>query len=219
MDERAALDPQFEEVTVAEVGKESSGWSIKRSDGWSFFVPADSPVTPEVGMTMRFYGKGIGFPVRGLFLDGQQVFYRTEAEDRDHSEAEMYGATVDDLLAKWDSGRSIWSIERGGLGPGYEQCIQVMAVEFARACRKMPRTTDDEADYKSFGALCDLALAPINEGLGGVSGAQFGAAKWLAWQWCFGGGPMKLMRLAKEKGADAIQVSKHWPKAPTQVAA
>lgn len=81
-------DPAFEEVTIAEVREEDGGWSIKRSDGWSFFVPKTSPVVPAIGMTARFYGKGIGFVVRGLVIDGQTVFYRTEAQQKALAEEE-----------------------------------------------------------------------------------------------------------------------------------
>lgn len=78
-------DEQYEEVLVAEVTPEGDGkgWSIKRDDGWSFFVPPESPVEPVVGMKARFYGKGIGYTVRGLFLNGQKVFYRTPEEQEE----------------------------------------------------------------------------------------------------------------------------------------
>lgn len=77
-----ANDTQFEEVTINNVTKSTSGWEIQRSDGWSFFVPADSPVEPQVGHVARFYGRGIGFTVRGLVIDGRTVFYRTVDEQR-----------------------------------------------------------------------------------------------------------------------------------------
>ena len=79
-------DEQFEDDHIAEVSGDNSGngWSIKRATGWSFYVPKDSPITPESGMPVRMYGKGIGFPVRGLFLAGVKVFYRTEAEDQEY---------------------------------------------------------------------------------------------------------------------------------------
>lgn len=68
------------------------GWSLKFENGWCFGCPADSPVVPKPGMTARLYGKGIGYTVRGLFLDGRKVFYRTEAEDRAKNEAEQVEA-------------------------------------------------------------------------------------------------------------------------------
>lgn len=73
-------DLQYEDVTLKSVQKEKEGWSVVREDGWSFYVP-ETGVVPAAGQVARFYGKGMGFKVRGLFLDGQKVFYRTEAEE------------------------------------------------------------------------------------------------------------------------------------------
>lgn len=76
-------DNSFEEAKIVAVNGDNNGWMIKRDDGWSFFVPGDSGVTPEVNQTARFYGEGAGFTVRGLFLNGQKVFYRTKEEDQE----------------------------------------------------------------------------------------------------------------------------------------
>jgi hypothetical protein len=71
-----ANDFQFEDKKVTRVDKNS----IETDDGWLFFIPDDPQIIPEVGMTARFYGEGIGRPVRGLFLEGIQVFYKTPEE-------------------------------------------------------------------------------------------------------------------------------------------
>lgn len=123
MNDYPSNDEQFEEATISSVSKESEGWSFGRSDGWSFYVGKDSPVAPEVGMTARFYGKGIGYIVRGLFLDGVKVFYRTEAEQAGHHLVSTYGKDAQEWLSRWDEGRSVWSISMGGFGPGYEQAL------------------------------------------------------------------------------------------------
>lgn len=39
---------------------------------------------------------------------------------------------VADVLAKWDAGEAIWSVQLGGIGPGYEQTIQVLIMELLR---------------------------------------------------------------------------------------
>jgi hypothetical protein len=124
---------------------------------------------------------------------------------------------IDELLAAWDRGATIWTLDMGGMGPGYEQAIQVTAVEFARAGKDMPRTNDDQADYATFGALCDAALKKFDEQLGGITGAMYGAAKWLAWKWCFGGGPVALIEEAKKQGQGnrAIQCSSQGPRVPS----
>ncbi|MBU6231574.1 hypothetical protein KGP36_02805 [Patescibacteria group bacterium] len=127
--------------------------------------------------------------------------------------------TVDELLKQWDAGETIWTINLGGLGPGYDQAIQVSAIEFARANQKdpMPRTDDPKVDYEAWDKRCTETLHAFDEKLGGLSGAMFGAAKWLSWQWCHNGGPKHLIDRAKEQGKDdqIMQCSNIWPKVPS----
>jgi len=126
----------------------------------------------------------------------------------------MYHDDVADLLKAWDRGEVIWSISMGGMGPGYEQAIQIAAIEFAREGKDFAPTGDTKADNEAWTALCDAALARIDEALGGITGAMYGAASWLAWQWCCNGGPKRLMDRAKEQKEDhrSIQVRKDWPR-------
>ncbi len=78
-------DKQFTENVIEAVeGNTEDGWSITFDKCTCFFVPADSPIMPKPGMVARFYGKGFGYGVRGLDIDGRQVFYRTEEEDEQH---------------------------------------------------------------------------------------------------------------------------------------
>ena len=44
----------------------------------------------------------------------------------------LYPATLDEAIERWDSGRLLFSIELGGLGPGYEQAIQITGMELIR---------------------------------------------------------------------------------------
>lgn len=128
-----------------------------------------------------------------------------------------YADECREMLAKWDSDGIIWSIEMGGLGPGHEQCIQIMAVEFTRACIDLPLEgeTEDER-HKVFWAACEMAIKPINKDLGGVSGAQFGASAWLARMWLHETGPAGLIARAKAEGHEdrAIQITRAFPRAP-----
>jgi hypothetical protein len=127
--------------------------------------------------------------------------------------------TVTELLAAWDSGKSIWSIEMGGLGPGYEQAIQICAVEFSRVGKDFAPTGNNDNDSAAWERLCSERLKEINtpEAELGLSGAQFSAAAWLAWKWCHGGGPENLVQMSKKQDPTddrSIQVSRQWPKAP-----
>ena len=76
-------DEQYECCQIAEVTRKAEGWSLRFVDYVCLFCPGTSdqgePVRPEVGMTARLYGAGFG--VRGLYLNNQRVYYRTEAEE------------------------------------------------------------------------------------------------------------------------------------------
>jgi len=120
--------------------------------------------------------------------------------------------TASELVAAWDRGETIWSLSMGGLGPGYEQAIQVMAVEFARAGIGSTMPDDDMAKAAAWRAICDAVLKRIDDQIGGASGAMYGAAAWLSYQWVHNGGPEALMQRACEKGPDRmIQVSRKFP--------
>jgi hypothetical protein len=173
-------DKQFEDVNVSEARPCGAGWDITRADGWSFYVPPESPIEPQAGMTARFYGKGMGYTVRGLFLDGVKVFYRTEAEEKEHFLAQTYGTDAADWLARWDSGRSVWSVEMGGFGPGYEQAIQITAVEVIRILLTekfdTTRWSDSEAWEADRKTIEDSAFKNPTVDKLGLSGAQWGAS-------------------------------------------
>ncbi len=85
-------------------------------------------------------------------------------------------------LAKWDSGEAVWTVEMGGIGPGYEQCIQITMAEMLRymLATKPDRAIWDDKDLSKLDAFRkarDEAIYanPIIDKLG-LSGAQAGAA-------------------------------------------
>src|SRR5581483_2130454 len=117
-------DDDFREHVITHVEQGKSGYDITCDDGWSIFCGEGNKVVPEVGQIARLYGSS-GHSVRGLFVGGQRCWYRTEAEDEEYRETQLYGTNAADWLARWDAGRAVWSIEMGGLGPGYEQCIHI----------------------------------------------------------------------------------------------
>lgn len=206
-------DAQYTDVIIESVIEENKGWSIKRDDGWSFFVQSDSPIHPTIGMSARFYGKGIGHRVRGLYLDGIKIFYRTEDEDKEYSEIEMYGENSVDWLKRWDAGQSVWSIEMGGLGPGYEQCIQIAMTEILRFMIDKKYDTSQSSDKEEWQKNEDEINKmghenPIINQLG-LSGAQWGAALNLATHF-YKKGPRSIMADAIVKDRH-IQISKKFP--------
>ena len=195
-------DTEYEDDIITAVSRKSKGWSITKADGWSFWVPTDSPVEPTVGMPVRVYGKGIGYAVRGLILDGQTVFYRTEAENKEYTANQMYGKDATELLAKWDAGGNIFSVSMGGFGPGYEQALQIAVFEVLRYLLSGGTIETSENVLPSLSYL-------------GLSGSQWGAARSLANAF-YMDGPCKVL----EKFGDdrRIQVSAYFPQAPEHTA-
>lgn len=125
---------------------------------------------------------------------------------------ELYAENVTEQIRRWDEGKTIFTIELGGLGPGYEQTIQVAAIEFSRAAKDLTETTREQLEAL-FTSKCEEVLKQIDDKIGGMSGAMFGQSRWLAWQWCFNGGPKRLVERAKEQGKenDVIQCSNFFP--------
>jgi hypothetical protein len=128
-----------------------------------------------------------------------------------------------DLLAKWDAGEIVWTVEMGGLGPGYEQCIQITAFEALRFMLDSPPDWDSFADDKDkpYGErewnryLESLDEALFAEGAPckdlGLSGAQHGAAANIASVFLKNGHQRGLDMAGKDR---LIQVQKTFPAQP-----
>ena len=75
-------DDQWEEKQLDEVTDwGENGWELKFDGGWCLGAP-NGPITPKPGMTIRLYGKGTGYTIRGIFIDGHEFRYRTVPEEK-----------------------------------------------------------------------------------------------------------------------------------------
>lgn len=95
----------------------------------------------------------------------------------------MIPETVSEALNLWDAEDSVFSVDMGGLGPGYEMAIQGLAFELMRAIRDAAFTEwDNEEAMKHFEetVIEPVCLECDRKPWGGFSGAQVGAAKNLA---------------------------------------
>jgi hypothetical protein len=114
------------------------------------------------------------------------------------------------MIAAWDSGDVVWTIEMGGLGPGYEQAIQNLVVEL---CRDFQLIDDWDAETNDSLQARRDAVYDRYEEFEGYSGAQVGAATSLAVVFCRKG-PREV---ARELGDESrhLMISNHFPKAPS----
>ena len=206
-------DENFEETTIKNVEQKSSGWNLTFIDEWILFVSNEYDVIPKPGMEVRLYSEGTGHVIRGLYIDGKKVFYRNKIEQEEFNKITSYGKDAKDWLQRWDNGQIIWSIEMGGLGPGYEQAIQITTAEILRIMIESEFDHDkwDEPEKwqedKKQVTKASLANSTINNL--GLSGAQFGAAYQLAAK-LYSYGPQIVMTDEAVKDRH-IQVSKNFP--------
>lgn len=115
----------------------------------------------------------------------------------EQQEIDIYGADAADWLARWDAGQTVWTIEMGGLGPGYEQALQICAAEMLRwFVANQPeeaRFQTEEAWEKMRDAMDAVIFAEGQPCKGlGLSGAQVGAARNLA-SYIYRHGPRHMM--------------------------
>ncbi len=207
-------DTEFEDRIITEVTESDDHHSIG-TNGWWMQVSKASGVVPKVGQNARFYPQGIGRSVRGLFIDGVKVWYRTDAEDKEYREVELYGADAGEWLKRWDEGRGVWTIEMGGLGPGYEQCIHITAAEIIRYFLAEKHDSSLWIDKDIWKQVRDkmepvVLEIPVVKNLG-LSGAQWGAAVSIA-SAIYMRGPREIMTDKATKDRH-IQVSKNFPAA------
>jgi hypothetical protein len=108
--------------------------------------------------------------------------------------AQVIPDTIDEALAAWDAGEEVQTVEMGGLGDGYEMAIQCVAFELMRALRDDPdlrrmneETPDNGSFPQEFKDKLDTIVSGLDAkdangryGMGGLSGAQVGAARNIA---------------------------------------
>lgn len=117
--------------------------------------------------------------------------------------------TAKDALARWDDGKTVFTIEMGGIGPGYEQAIQCLVFEIIRGNldTKLPPESDKTALKSFWDTFGDADIHRVNDQYG-YSGAQVGAAKQIAYR-ALRDGWEKMLESAPDDRK--IQVSKHFP--------
>ena len=129
----------------------------------------------------------------------------------DEMEEYLYPKECSEALRKWDIGQPLFTVEMGGLGPGYEQCIHVMCFEIIRDWLGTPLpdfSEKTEVIRKAWSDWGDASITRVDAKLGGVSGAQAGAAKSLAYRALRDGWRKCILSAPKDR---LIQVSKNFP--------
>lgn len=129
--------------------------------------------------------------------------------------------TNEEALARWDLGEPIHVIEMGGLGPGYEQCIQIAVIELIRRFMNyksvVPATrypVDERAKKRA--AVLEDRFRKVLEEIDTahdlrLTMAQAAAAKSAAWNFLADGYKKAIEKIKVEAPDRLIMVSRHWP--------
>lgn len=73
-------DREFERTTITKVRQSGDGWEVQQEEGWSLWY-TNNGIEPEVGDTVRYYGRGFGYVVRGIVIEGKGVVrYESKSE-------------------------------------------------------------------------------------------------------------------------------------------
>ena len=196
---------------ILEIAKEvGGGYEIAlKGDFGCLLLEKPISIIPRVGMTARYYSDyRYGF-IRGVFIDGIKVYYYTKDEYKLKNIEDSYGKNAADMLKKWDEGKSVWTVSVGGIGPGYEQAIQVTMFEVLRYLIDLNCTESEfNNSWNEIYKAIDNRVTPIVSKLR-LSGAQWHAAVRLATQFYrYAPGIFFQEGLKKER---LILVNKSWP--------
>lgn len=114
--------------------------------------------------------------------------------------------TWQEAANKWKSGDSVWSAELGGIGPSYEQAIQVLLWEILVRWDGGDLPKDVRKFPELYSKHVDRIVNELNDF--GFSGAQVDAAKATAYQFIAYGYEQMMTKLPDDRW---ILVSKNFP--------
>jgi hypothetical protein len=133
------LDSEYQDGVIEEVREESKGHYVVKVDGWSLGWACD--FEPQVGDRARYFGKGIGYTVRGIVCfpkqGGMPLVVRYQSPEEAEIERKAWLANCEKERAervqrprvKLES--RVYDSEMGeisGFGGGYEETCRRMAL-------------------------------------------------------------------------------------------
>jgi len=158
-------DHEYYEETLLDYSINKDSITLKTDLGM-LCIPKVENIPLFKGVPVRFYGKGFGCSVRGVFLAGEEVYYRSQEEEaeknRKEREAWEEEARLRKLLPKnpdpqiagfeWDDSMH----EISGFGGGYEKICRTMV---SQGCAWWSEHPECNPSVKSFQNITGVATA------------------------------------------------------------
>lgn len=155
------MNIEIEAHILTDVRETTSGWEIGHDSAF-LHIPKDSPIVPEVGMEAVYIG-GFGRPVRGLFINGVTVWYRTadqqqaymddlvrQDQERQKVEFEEQRAALDADFADLPEPFQKWMQKFRDENPDYRWKIESYDMCIARDAVKIANAFETDDQLKTF---------------------------------------------------------------------
>lgn len=145
------LDESAENYTIKEIHEHDDSWSISTKEDTGFMIKKKWGLEPEVGDIVTLYTQGLSF-IRGIDLNGQQVFYKTDAQLEAHHQKEKY------RIEKEKEEKFVENKEK--MDAQYDALPEVFRKRIARFRFNNPKFRQDYEEYELF--CCEQAVIIAN---------------------------------------------------------
>lgn len=145
------LDKSAENYTIEEIHEHDDSWSISTKEGSGFMIRKKWGVEPKVGDIVTLYTKGFSF-IRGIDLNGQELFYKTDAQLEAHRIKEKI------RMEKEKEEKFVKNKER--MDAQYDALPEVFRKRIVRFRSNNPKFRQDYEDYELF--CCEQAVIIAN---------------------------------------------------------
>lgn len=155
---RFAEDYQYEEDTVKSINLQPDWLSVGMSNGfhigWDREEYPSAPI-PKEGDSIRLYGKGFGYQVRGIVVGQTTVYYRTEEQQQQKHEKEAE-ESKQKRLREFDLNKD-----------KQDQRLLALPVEFQeRISAFLEKNPTFRSDYEPYELFCSEQAVAIAKELG-----------------------------------------------------
>ena len=139
----------YEDRVLEKIEDSGETWTITDEDGWFLGVTKVEGVEPKPGDIGRYYGRGIGSPVRGLDINGVEVYWESEEE---YTARRLLEQTSRDADSK-----KVWEAKRGQMDQALLALPEEFQMRILRFRKNLPDFGWKHEDYEM--ASCkDAAL-------------------------------------------------------------
>lgn len=148
------LDVEYEDYVIERVERQPGGYEVAFKGGWMVWVE-DRGIEPKPGDDMRLYGRGIGYTIRGIAINGNVVRYETVEESQARHRAEIERSNAEER-ARFEQNRA-----------AIEQRIAALPGVFQqRIARFRANNPDFEWQYLDYELFCCEQAVVIATALG-----------------------------------------------------